>query len=612
MHWSAEEVHDAFAPHEDTVAALRSWLQESGIAEERIKHSSNKGWMSFSATAAEAEELLRTEFYEHQHISSGKMSVGCDEYHLPAHVQPLIDYVTPGVKTAELRKRKLRPSGQKPSPGPFMKVAEPPSFTNISSNVSNCDSIITPACVQALYNIPEPATDVATGNGIGVFEDGDYYAQEDLNLFFSHFAARIPQGTHPTLASIDGGEAPVPVGQAGGESDLDFQLVYPIVYPQEVTVYQVDDVNYAEGIVPSKGFGNTFLDALDGSYCNYTAYNETGDSSLDPQYPDTHKNGFKGQLMCGVYKPTNVISISYGLQEDDLPAGYQERQCNEFMKLGLQGVSIFVASGDTGVAGTAGDGNPNGCLGPKGKVFNPTNPNTCPYVTNVGATMVGPGRTVAEPESAAWGEFDNGTDLFTSSGGFSNIYTVPSYQQAAIDTYFAKYNPPYESYNITGGFNAAKAGNGVYNRIGHGVPDVAANGLNIGVYNQGAFTQFGGTSASSPIFASIVSRINDARLNAGKKPVGFINPALYQNPSMLNDITNGTNPGCGTQGFKAVPGWDPVTGKLPPSLPCPRCDQPCGTTLAVGSSTEMRCANLIIGLGTPNFPKMLSYFSSLP
>jgi tripeptidyl-peptidase-1 len=70
----------------------------------------------------------------------------------------------------------------------------------------------------------------------------------------------------------------------------------------------------------------------------------------------------------------------------------------------------------------------------------------------------------------------------------------------------------------------------------------------------------GGTSASTPIFSSIVNRINELRLNLGKKPIGFINPALYSNPWILNDITNGTNPGCGTVGFSAVPGWDPVTG----------------------------------------------------
>lgn len=34
--------------------------------------------------------------------------------------------------------------------------------------------------------------------------------------------------------------------------------------------------------------------------------------------------------MCGVYKPTNVISISYGEAEIDLPENYQTRQCNEY------------------------------------------------------------------------------------------------------------------------------------------------------------------------------------------------------------------------------------------------------------------------------------------
>ena len=53
--------------------------------------------------------------------------------------------------------------------------------------------------------------------------------------------------------------------------------------------------------------------------------------------------------MCGTYKPTNVISLSYGGQESDLPITYQKRQCLEYMKLGLQGVSFLFASGDAGV-----------------------------------------------------------------------------------------------------------------------------------------------------------------------------------------------------------------------------------------------------------------------
>ena len=205
-------------------------------------------------------------------------------------------------------------------------------------------------------------------------------------------------GTHPIDNLIDGALGAVNVSMAGGEADLDFELAIPIIYPQTTTLYSVDDLYYAFGGNGSTtGIFNTFFDAIDGSYCTYSAFGETGnDPVLDPTYPNPVENGYKGPLQCGVYKPTNVISISYGEQEQDLPEYYQRRQCNEFLKLGLQGVSIFVASGDTGVGGLRGDGAPNGCLRPptpgaNGTVFSPTQPNSCPYLTNVGATKVYPG-----------------------------------------------------------------------------------------------------------------------------------------------------------------------------------------------------------------------------
>jgi tripeptidyl-peptidase-1 len=86
----------------------------------------------------------------------------------------------------------------------------------------------------------------------------------------------------------------------------------------------------------------------------------------------------------------------------------------------------------------------------------------------------------------------------------------------------------------------------------------------------------GGTSASAPVFASILNRINEERLAVNKSTVGFVNPVLYANPQILHDITTGTNPGCNTTGFSAATGWDPVTG-----------------------------------LGTPNYPEMLKLFLSL-
>ena len=60
-----------------------------------------------------------------------------------------------------------------------------------------------------------------------------------------------------------------------------------------------------------------------------------------------------------------------------------------------------------------------------------------------------------------------------------------------------------------------------------------------------------GTSAATPTFAAIVSLLNDARLRDNRPSLGFLNPLLYSKnvSAALNDITEGRNLGCGTQGF---------------------------------------------------------------
>lgn len=170
---------------------------------------------------------------------------------------------------------------------------------------------------------------------MGLFESYDAFSQEDIDLFFQHFAPNVPQGTAPQVDSVDGGTAPVAAGSVrnGGESDIDIDLAISLIYPQAVTVYQADDLPNSSGETNTTGFLNTFLDAVDGSYCNYTAYGITGDSpGIDAQYPDTnYTDGYKGQLECGAYSLTRVLSVSYGEAEINLPKRYVERQCNEFM-----------------------------------------------------------------------------------------------------------------------------------------------------------------------------------------------------------------------------------------------------------------------------------------
>jgi tripeptidyl-peptidase-1 len=232
----------------------------------------------------------------------------------------------------------------------------------------------------ALYNIPK-GTKATPGNELGIFEDlGDVFAQEDLDAFFTLFAPYIKNGTQPKLDLIDGAVAPVAPAVSGLESALDFDIAYPIIYPQNAVLFQTDDPVY-ENNYTFQGFLNNFFDAIDGSYCSFYAFGEKGNSPADPPYPNPSNapGAYKGQLQCGVYKPTPVISISYGGAEADLPINYQRRQCTEIMKLGLQGVSVINSSGDSGVEGRGGDPTPSNCLGKDNNVFAPQFPATCPY-----------------------------------------------------------------------------------------------------------------------------------------------------------------------------------------------------------------------------------------
>jgi tripeptidyl-peptidase-1 len=155
---------------------------------------------------------------------------------------------------------------------------------------------------------------------------------------------------------------------------------------------------------------------------------------------------------------------------------------------------------------------------------------------------------------------------FGSGGGFSNIYPVPYYYSKSVNGYLINLKPPYTSYSATYD-QGISAGGGIYNRNGRGYPDVGAVGDNLVIFNRGMPVLIGGASASAPVWASLTNRINEERLAAGKSAVGLVNPALYTNPGVMDDITTGNNPGCNLNRFSASTGWDPVTGLGNPNYP---------------------------------------------
>ncbi|KAF9243183.1 peptidase S8/S53 domain-containing protein [Melanogaster broomeanus] len=545
-HWTAGDVLKTFAPSEESIEAVRAWLLESGFESDRVKLTSNKGWIEVSATIEEAERLLQAEYNLYSH-DTGKKHVACDSYHLPAHVSPHVDFVTPTVHfDAKLTRRSTEPSPARVvgQPGAGSGPKTTGTFYGAElSDLATCNEYITLDCLRALYEIPE--TPYSTpGNTYGIVEyTPEAYLQTDLNMFAMNFSQGL-YGKAPYMVSIDGGYAQTEYQgfEYNGESDLDLQYGMGLVgAAQQVTLYQVGDM------VEGASFNN-FLDAIDGSYCTF----EGGDDpTQDGVYPDPYGGGYEGPEACGTAKPTNVISTSYSYNEADLTPFYTARQCAEYAKLGLMGITVLYSSGDYGVAGNnALCLNANGTQSVDGMMFNPSFPGTCPYITSVGATMVAPNSTVYEPEMAC-------EEVIYSGGGFSNYFAMPDYQKEYVDYYLTNYYPDYPAsiWNSTG--------------MSRAYPDISANGANYVVAVDGEFYLVYGTSCSSPVSGAIFTMINAARLAEGKSTIGFINPTIYspEFAGLFNDITMGTNPGCGTTGFNATAGWDPVTGLGTPNLP---------------------------------------------
>merc|ERR1711865_743710 len=192
-------------------------------------------------------------------------------------------------------------------------------------------------------------------------------------------------------------------------------------------------------------------------------------------------------------------------------------------KLGVQGVSIFVSSGDDGAPGSGARGNAGGCG------YEPSFPATSPYITAVGATQGGP-----------------------TGGGFSTNFAAPDWQASAIAEFLSKDS------SAASGFAA-----------GRGYPDVAMAGFNYEVVIAGNTYQVSGTSASAPVVAGFATLVNSRLAEQGKPTIGFINPTLYANGGAFNDIVTGNNKcsaggpsgaTCCSEGFNAVEAWDPATG----------------------------------------------------
>ncbi|KAH8088718.1 serine-type peptidase [Aureococcus anophagefferens] len=382
---------------------------------------------------------------------------------------------------------------------------------------SSSSEYFTPSVLANFYGIPLDAdaarknyssADAApTGKAASsqaVFETASQnYSPDDLEEFRSYFGLAKPAAT--------------PLSDVGAH-DLSSTCDIPVLGSSFCAEANLD-IQYMTAANP---------------YSPTTYFYVTEDSSYDP---------FLKYAMdiADMEHPILVSSISWGSIEPANPLKVMEAFNAEVAKIGLMGSTVFVSSGDDGA---------NSYLG---CAYMPSYPATSPYVTAVGATFAHdwdgepgfPNEVVCQSD-----KFDG---VITSGGGFSGAFASPSWNQGAVQAYFANLNAaekPYEGFA----------------EQGRGYPDLSLSGWGYEVVIGGLLYIVCGTSCSSPSVAGMVGRINADRLAEGKPPVGFLNPTLYRSRgAFAYDIVQGDNKCtdaglCCDEGFYASKSWDPVTG----------------------------------------------------
>ncbi|KAF7352412.1 Tripeptidyl-peptidase sed3 [Mycena venus] len=522
-HFSKEEVAKFVAPPPASLALVDGWLTSHGIKESDLVRSPAKDWISVTLPIHLAERILGAEYYMWQHTSG-------DILYLHEHIeliQPTTMFTRSKGMTPILYPEEDEPLGSVIPVTPFAKPHVDPS----------CTASVTLNCLMHLYNAVGYKPRATKKNAIGITGFlGQNANTQDLNSFYRD---QLPAAANSTFKSVSvyGAINNQSMSAAGEEANLDTQFAFGISYPTPGTFWSTG------GLPPWLPDDHTPVGKL-----SYPA--NKCPLMMMLSHPDTNEPylDWLDFVLRSDHIP-QTISTSYGDDEATVPFTYATRVCKLFAELGARGVSVLFASGDGGV----GDGNPNPATqqcrtndGKRTRRFLPAFPASCPYVTAVGGTM-------SIPEVAA--NF--------SGGGFSDYFSRPTYQDHAVNAYLSKLHGTYEGlFNHLGrvrrlSFLIIL----VLKHVNQGIPDVSAQSRKFQIVWQGQRISIGGTSASTPTFAGLVALLNDARLAAGRPALGFLNPLLYKRGEhALNDVVAGANPGCGTPGFNATKGWDPVTG----------------------------------------------------
>jgi subtilase family serine protease len=486
---------------------------------------------------------------------------------LPAHVAAQVDFVGGVTKLPstrfQARIHRIRSEGIKARPLPTKAdsssaestmATQAQSETEAEATAAPGDSYtVTPAFLREQYNIPASARgsfSQANRQAIPSFLE-QFYSEFDLQLYL-----RLNGLPSQNISRVRGLNVPA---LPGGEASLDTQLM----------------VGVAPGILTE-----------------FWSFAGRRDNTLPPS--SSNQEPFLEWLLTLAADPSPplVHSVSYADDEKDGTPEYNNRLNVEFQKAAIRGISILFASGDDGIASVDARTDPvRAC-----KQHHPNFPSSSPWITSVGGTQLKPRGPIGKRGSAPGSR--SGTEAHfpaqtreeivcsastgcavTTGGGFSHTFPRPAWQAAEVDAYLERARLA----AAAAASSADPSSRGMplvppsswFNSSARAYPDVSILATHYTIIVGGRSSRTGGTSASAPVMAAMVSLWNEQLLRAGRPPLGFLNPWLYSlarnaqagaTAPPFRDVLSGDNAcsqmagRCCPYGFGATEGFDAVSG----------------------------------------------------
>jgi subtilase family serine protease len=478
--------------------------------------AAGRGSIQFSGTAGQVETAFHTEMH-HYVVNGQRHLANATDIAIPDALSPVVEGL---VSLHDFRTQ------------PFHHVHDGPSLSPVF-NLSSGGHAMSPYDFAAIYDVAALWNLGFDGTGQTIAIAGrTNISASDVSGFRSQFGLTgnntqiIVNGTNPGI--ISSGEEM--------EADLDVEWSGAVAKGATVQLVVSADTNTSDGI------------------------------SLSSSYIVNHNQA-------------SVMSLSFGACEASMGTSGNSFFNSLWQQAAAQGISVFIAAGDSGSAGCDIPNNSNS----RGQ--NTTQPAShglavnglasTPYNVAVGGTeFLDSSQPSAYwngtmdshyasakgyiPESV-WNESSYTTlgassnGLWAGSGGVSIVYPTPSWQAAT-------------------GVPASDPFSGGHHRY---LPDVSLTGAGHDGYiveHEGGLYLVGGTSASSPSFAGIQAVLNQYTGGRNGNPA----PKYYSLASKFHDATTGTNAvpctggtsGCSAasgsigvmNGFNAGVGFDLATG----------------------------------------------------